>query len=88
MSKKSKSDEKVLHLRIETSSYKKLENEAKKYKRSIPNMARYLLEKRLKDKDFTDKDLMNMQMVGGIYSDLEDEEDIYNIKDAKPIKWD
>ena len=36
-------DEKVVHIRLEDTFYRKLAKEAKRYKRSLPNMAKYLL---------------------------------------------
>lgn len=82
-------DEKVVHIRLQDAFYKKLAKEAKRYKRSLPNMARYLLERYLEkniNADFTDKELYKIQSIGGVYSDLE--EDIYNEVNIKPIKWD
>ena len=83
-----KSKEKIIHLRIEGNSYKRLAGEAKKNKRSIPNMARYLLEKNLNDVDFSDKELLSMQSLGNVYSDLKNEKDLYTEDDTTPIKWD
>ena len=67
MAKQLKNKEKVLHIRLENNYYKKLEKEAKKYKRSIPNIVKYFLESHLEkniDTDFTDKELYKMQSVG------------------------
>ena len=53
-------------------------------------MAKYLLESYLEkniDTDFTDKELYKIQSLGGVYSDLEDD-DIYNKVNIKPIQWD
>ena len=89
-SRMAKQDEKVVHIRLQGTSYRKLTKEAKKYKRSLPNMARYLLERYLErniDADFTDKELYKIQSLGRVYSDLEDD-DIYNEVNVKPIKWD
>lgn len=83
-------DEKVVHIRLQDTSYKKLAKEAKRLKRSLPNMAKYFLESYLEknvDTDFTDKELYKIQSLGGVYSDLEDD-DIYNEVNIKPIKWD
>ena len=88
MKEELKNKEKIIHLRIEINSYKKLASEAKKSKRSIPNMAKYLLEQNLNTQDFSDKELLKMQSIGGVYSDLKDEEDIYTEEDITPIKWD
>ena len=88
MKEELKNKEKIIHLRVESNSYKKLASEAKKSRRSIPNMAKYLLEKNLNDLDFSDKELLKMQSLGGIYSDIKDEEDIYTEDDITPIKWD
>lgn len=88
MKKELKNTEKIIHLRIESNSYKKLAGEAKKNKRSIPNMARYLLEKNLNNLDFTDQELYSMQSLGNVYSDLKNEEEIYTEDDITPIKWD
>lgn len=85
-----KQDEKIVHIRLQDTSYKKLAKEAKKLKRSLPNMAKYLLESYLEkniDTDFTDKELYKIQSLGGVYSDLEDD-DIYNKVNIKPIQWD
>ena len=85
-----KQDEKVIHIRLQNTSYNKLTKEAKKYKRSLPNMAKYLLEKYLErniNSDFTDKELYKIQSLGGVYSDLKDD-DIYNEVNVKPIQWD
>lgn len=87
MTKQSKNQEKVLHIRLEKKSYNKLVKEAKTNKRSLPLMARFILENRY-NVDFTDKELYKMQSVGGVYSDLKDEEDIYTEKDIKPVVWD
>ena len=87
MTKESKNQEKVVHIRLENSYYNKLSKEAKKNKRSLPLMARLILESRY-NTDFNDKELYKMQSVGGIYSDLINEEDIYTDYDIKPIKWD
>ncbi len=89
-SKMTKQDEKIVHIRLQDTSYKKLAKEAKKLKRSLPNMAKYLLESYLEkniDTDFTDKELYKIQSLGGVYSDLEDD-DIYNKVNIKPIQWD
>ena len=83
-----KNNDKLVHIRVTSNSYRKLENEAKKNQRSIPNMAKYLLEKKLSDSEFTNLELLRMQSLGGTYSDLDDEDDIYSEKDAKPIQWD
>ena len=87
MTKQSKNSEKVVHIRLDGGYYNKLAKEAKKNKRSLPYMARLILESRY-DSEFNDKELYKMQSVGGIYSDLENEEDIYTVQDIKPIKWD
>ena len=90
MAKQLKNEEKVLHIRLENNYYKKLEKEAKKYKRSLPNMVKYFLENYLeknKETDFTDKELYKMQSSGGIYSDLKDD-DIYDKVEVKPVQWD
>ena len=86
IAKNSKNPEKVVHIRLGSSYYSKLANEAKKNKRSLPYMARLILESRY-DSEFSEKELYKMQSVGRIYSDLENEEDIYT-RDIKPIKWD
>ena len=89
-SKVAKQDEKIVHIRLQDTSYKKLAKEAKRLKRSLPNMARYFLESYLEkniDADFTDKELYKIQSLGRVYSDLEDD-DIYNEANIKPIKWD
>lgn len=86
-SKKSKDSEKVIHIRIENNYYKKLEKEAKKNKRSLPNMAKSILENRY-NSDFNDKELHKIQSIRGIYSDVENDDDIYTECDIKPIKWD
>ena len=36
--------------------------------------------------DFTEDELLLMQSIGGIYDDLESEEEIYSEKDCKPYK--
>ena len=87
MAKKSKNLEKVVHIRIGDSHYNKLAKEARKNKRSLPNMARHILENRY-NFEFTDKELYKMQSVGGIYLDIENDKDIYTKEDIKPIKWD
>jgi len=89
-SKMAQQDEKVVHIRLQETAYKRLAKEAKRYKRSLPNMAKYLLESYLErniDADFTDKELHKIQSLGGVYSDIE-ENDIYNEINVKPIKWD
>ena len=89
-SRMAQQDEKVVHIRLRETFYRKLAKEAKRYKRSLPNMARYLLEQYLErniDADFTDKELYKIQSLGGVYSDLEDD-DIYNEVNVKLIKWD
>ena len=87
MAKQLKNQEKVVHIRLERSSYNKLTKEAKINKRSLPLMARLILENRY-NSDFNDKELYKMQSVGGIYSDLMDDEDIYIDSDIKPVVWD
>lgn len=83
-------NETVVHIRLQDTAYRKLAKEAKRYKRSLPNMAKYLLESYLErniDADFTDKELYKIQSLGGVYSDIE-EDNIYNEIDVKSIKWD
>ena len=89
-SRMAQQDEKVVHIRLQDTFYKKLAKEAKRYKRSLPNMAKYLLENYLErniDADFSDKELYKIQSLGGVYSDIEDD-DIYNEIDVKPVTWD